>query len=700
MPLSAAMPFATNVMMLHGQPMTGVAHDAALAKTQIPALAVESSQVMTMATARAAPMAILRSKTVATPNFAVAHFQNALLWPIFQVALPRDRISLPTLISPVAAPTDRTLFEEPADAGRRHYLPAYALAATAGASGPVKWVAFKATDTGSELDAHLAETTDPAIAGADTRIDADTRYFITAAVQGRQVNWDLAVAPDNDGAALKLVLALTDFSGRDLLYQAMTDPAAQAKLIIRRSVPLAVPKADDPNLFIASHYPVDTAIPFIFVPDLDANVFGQAGAFSAQGAKAWNVLSVNWNGRGHTYFQSLAQPSQVYFLPDTFKIMRQAERPHAPALSVSSTGDDAASVALTLAYLAQPVWNPQRVAAASGELQQHLGLSRPPTLMIFEAVDAKLALNVPAADGAGGSALVEQDSAVVDIAGGIRGSITLDLARFRRVYDALFDNVSPLLSGEVRVVVQGSVTAIPFVARAGDFSGDIFDIHSQVDAQAGTLTATLANAIESPIHVEAMDGSLVRNGAPVAASLTGVSPPVPADLPPMGADPAASSLAVTFAAAPATTEGESPAPLDAACAPLFDFSHVRVRPDPAALWRAIMQHGQLGPITRTVSLRAIAAMVQPPAMPTPDATLAIQVVFDSGQTANFDASQTPDAAGFLNQAIRLSVPIEAFILGAGDTNSYRYRIDRVTAGGIKPGAPVSDNRDVVFVTGG
>ena len=50
--------------------------------------------------------------------------------------------------------------------------------------------------------------------------------------------------------------------------------------------------------------------------------------------------------------------------------------------------------------------------------------------------------------------------------------------------------------------------------------------------------------------------------------------------------------------------------------------------------------------------------------------------------------------------MKLSVPIDAFVLGNADTRTYRYRIDQVTAGGVKPGEWKSDNRDVVYIVTG
>src|SRR5262249_1621976 len=144
--------------------------------------------------------------------------------------------------------------------------------------------------------------------------------------------------------------------------------------------------------------------------------------------------------------------------------------------------------------------------------QTLLSLSSPPALALFQAADTKLQIQLPAADAGGGSGLVEQKDVLIDIAGGIQGSLTLTLDQFRQVYDPLFAGVSPLVTGEVRVTVDKDVAAIPFVSRATEFVGDIFDIESKVDSSSGRLVATLTNAIESPVHVDAVQGVVVKNG--------------------------------------------------------------------------------------------------------------------------------------------------------------------------------------------
>jgi hypothetical protein len=815
------------------------------------------------------PAAVQKSVTVATVNPAILHLQDPQFRPVFiPPGQPRSSFSLPTLITPSAAPTDQTLFEEPQDPTRKHFLPHYSLATTASPQGPTKWVSLEPAATGFQLVVHLKDDTDSALAQGNSALPAAARYLLTANLQARVANWDLAVASNADGAALKLTLPVPDLAGRDLVYQAMTDPTAAAKLIVRRSVPLAIPQASGPGtaattpppatvvssgqgavlrgtwlfgfdtgaetngpgadvwweqqtavqralvprgnagivnlgtrefdsltldqlrscnygvapipgnadasnqlvagdvfavhtqggnfakvqvleygynlklrwvtygpgtgqgvppsspptLYVPETIAIDTVVPFTFNKDLDRNVFARLEGAGAGAPATWNIKGVDWQGRRHTYYQSSSQPDQVYFLPDAFKVARQPEPPHPPQLAVQTNGEELDRVTLTLSYIAHPVWDPRRIQAAAGTLQQELGLGGPPSLALFQASNAKLALSLPSADASGGSGLVEQTGVLIDTSAGIRGSVTLPLAQFRQIYDALFQAVSPLLAGEVKVTVDNDVTTVPFTARASEFDGDVLKVESVIDATNNVLRATLRNVIESPIHFDGLKGIITKGGAPIASLVTAVQPQLPTDLPTPSVDVGGhGTLSVTLAPAPipansartptggGTAAGQtsgavgemSAQVLDTTCAPLFDFSEMRVVPDSKAIWRAIMENQVVGPVSRTITLRTIAATLKSAsATAGADRPMAIQVVFDNGQTVSFDASQTPDGAGFLNQTLKLNTPIETYVLGGTDTGTYRYRIDLVTGGGIKTGTSMTDNRDVIFVITG
>ena len=705
---------------------------AAGATTPHPAVAAPQSRI---ATPIAVPVAVHNSPSVATINPAILHWQNPQLGGFVAGAqgAARTTFQLPTLISPTASPTDQTLFEEPQDATKKHYLPGYAVAATAGAAGPAKWVSLEPAASGYQLIVHLAESTPAALATGNTRQDATTRFLLTAVLQGRVASWDLALV-GMDGGSLKLTLALPQFGDRDAVYQAMTTAAAQATLIIRRVLALALPMAAtqpappsahplpvagqpalrlnpmmlrqpvpgpaSPPLYrLAAAQSIDTAIPFLFDKDLDGNVFARLGGMGGGAITGWNIIGINWNGRRYPYYQDRSAPDQIYFLPDAFKIARQPKSPRYPSLIVTTNGEDVSSVTLTLSYLATPVWDPRRVEDASNQLRQRLDLAALPALNQFKASVVKLSLQLPGADSGSAPSLAPQPDAIIDTTAGVQGAITLKLPQFQQLYAALFDTVSDLFSGQVEVTVDQDVAIIPFISRAGDFTGGIFDVSTEIDTTLNRFVATLQNAIESTIHVDGLYAALTRNNQVVPGCVQEVSATLPIDL--LAADDTASPAA---AAGSIVVAMQAPLvlPLDHSYSIGFDFSQAHVVPDAAAIWRAIMSNQVVGPVTRQIVFRLPATLVKPAtgSPPASDAIMAIAVVFENGQTATFDASLAPDAAGFLNRTVGLSVPVEAYVLQEGGTDTYRYRVDIVTASGRKSGDWVTDNSDTVFVSVG
>jgi hypothetical protein len=193
---------------------------------------------------------------------------------------------------------------------------------------------------------------------------------------------------------------------------------------------------------------------------------------------------------------------------------------------------------------------------------------------------------------------------------------------------------------------------------------------------------------------------------------------LPADLQPAQAGPPptpAGSISVSF-------QPPSGKPLDSSCAPLFDFTDTAIIADPKAIWHAIMSNQIVGPISRSITFKLLASLLTPapaaahppaaaaggaaasaPAAATPlpaDAVVALQVVFEDGQTLDFDTSIAPDSAGFIDQKIALAVPVDAYILREGTTDTYRYRVDLITPRAVKRGDWITDNKDGVFLSVG
>ena len=517
--------------------------------TAAPSAAVTQAPQSAAVSSVAVPSTLRSSVSQSTINPTMISWRNPVIggWS-FGKPQPRSSFSLPTLISPVATPSDQTLFEEPQNAAKKHYLPQYGIATRGSGGSMVKWVSFAPTAQGFVLTVHLADVTPASLSTNNTAIAPNTtRYMLTANLQGRAASWDFDTA-NTDSGILVLTLTVKDLGNRNSIYHAMTDATAQAQLILRRSVDVAAlvpPSGSTPNPPPPPGYretltAIDSSIPFTFDVELDKNVFAQLTGMSS-GQSTLNIQQVSWQGRPYPYYQDPNQPAQVYYLPDSFKISRQPAIPHSPNIIVSTNGSDPSSLTFTISFLAVPVWDPNRLTAAATALQNIFFLDAPPALNLLEATNTALALTLPPSDPSSAPGLAPQPGATIDIAAGIKCSVALSLPQFQQVYAALFDRISQLLSGVVTVTVGTDVRQIPFISSAADFAGNIFDTTTNFDPTKNQFVVTLQNSIESPVHVDQLPAVLMKADQQVPNIVEQISPSLPIDLPPPGASASGSS---------------------------------------------------------------------------------------------------------------------------------------------------------------
>ncbi|HTB23095.1 MAG TPA: hypothetical protein VK914_10355 [bacterium] len=666
----------------------------------------------------------------------------------FNLPKPRSSFALPTLISPTATPNDQTLFDEPQSGGPQHYLPSYALATT-GSGGQTQFaVSLSDSGQGYLLTVHLAES-GPTGAQAGMVAEAPpTAYLLSATLPDRAESWNFTNSAAS-ATGITLTMPFTDPGQRDAIYSAMTDPTQQAKLILRRTPNLALPQPLPPQaagaaapaqMYRQSPVAIDTDIPFVFDKNLDQNVFaGLTNAVTGPpGALALATAPYPPGGaKTYSYWRDSTQPAgQVYFLPDSYNVSRLATSPHTPALTVTTAGNDPATMSVNLAFLAVPVWDPQRIAAAAapdGPVVAAFGTVT--SFSILPAINTSLALNLPSADGSTSAAPVTVSNAVIDTANGVQGSVTLSLSQFQEVYEAIFETPCVLLVGQVNVTVNQVAVAVPFSGRVTDFVGELLDTAMTYDPSQNQATLTATNGIESPIHVSGQPLSLVNKGAAVQASVVSLNPSLPADL---QALPAAAPPASAVAPATGTRGAPAPAPSvpgvltavfqlgsGAAVGPStsvqVDPSQISVKPDSDAIWNAIVQNQVVGTVQKQITLQLPAEVFPAPApspapapaagatagpAPAPSAAaptapnnplLAVQVVFTDGQTATFTPSMTA-TDGLITQTIGLDVDLAEYVLGSGDGSNYSYQVNTVTAAGIQSGAWTTTNVDDLFVT--
>lgn len=689
---------------------------------------------------------------------------------------PRGAFSLPTLISPTATPNDQTLFDEPQPGGQQHYLPSYALATTGSGSQSQFEVSLAASGSGYLLTVTLTDVTPSNISTNRVREVPATLYLLTATLPSRTESWSFPTATVS-GTSITLSMPITDPAVRDAIYSAMTDQSQQAKLILRRSPSLALPvgstlpiprpmpmaapmlamrQPGPPQLYRESAVAIDTTIDFYFDKNLDRNVFANLPNVGGQGPSTLNHVSIPYPASGaktYSYWQDPSQPTQIYFLPDSYKIARLATTPHTPAMNVSTSGSDPATLSVTMSFFALPVWDPNRIsAAAAGPLLSAFGISSITNVSILPATTSQLLLNLPGTDPSGSTAPVPIANASIDTANGIQGAVTLPLKQFQQAYNGLFMTPSVLLSGQVNITVNQDTEQVPFIASASDLAGAIFDTTS-FDAGPDEVTVVATNGIESPIHVAALGATLLNGSTQIPATLLGTYPLLPADL-----------KAVSSGGASGTQPGAGPdsgpqAPHQSTVSKVLGFAEglagsffksntvvsdalqaaeavgsgsfvqgssvtmvlklasgqsfnpqsgtvqletagAIVIPDTRAIWRAITQNEVLAPVQKQITVQLPAGVFASQST-TPGSgnasLLAVQVVFQSGQTATFQPSMTA-ANGVYSQTVALNVDIENYIFGQGDSANYSYRVDLITTNGTQTGNWTTNNVDDLFIS--
>jgi hypothetical protein len=629
----------------------------------------------------------------------------------FPVPRPSTAFNLPVLISPVATPNDQTLFNEP-QGGPQHYLPQYQLAFTGSGTEQTYNVSLAVSGSAWLLTVHLQNITDMSVVSNRKAEMPLTRYFLQANLPGRTQTWDFPSAIV-DSTSVTLTMPISDTGTLGFIRGAMTDLSVNTVLIVRRSPSLALPvpvtptpgQPPPPQLYRQSPIAIDSSIPFWFDKEINQSVFANLGAVGG-GAAQLISKAVQYPADGtksYPYWQDPQQPEQIYYLPDAYKIARLATSPHTPSMSVTTLGSDPETLNVTLTFLAVPVTDPGRIAAAVGPAKAAFGL--PPsatpsfTILAAAATAIQLQLSLPAPDPSAGSSVVTVNNLVPNTATGIQGSITMGLLQFQQVYLGIFSEVPSLLSGLVTVTEGDAKVDVPFSGQASDFTGDIFDVSVSYDSSTQQVTVVATNAIESPIKVSALPMTLLLSGDSVPFTVSSISPALPVALAPA---PVAGSAAATSSsgagtplppsAVTAVLQLAAAQPLDSTYTVQLDLTHVEVDPNSVAIWQAIVAN-QVVPVQRPMLVKLVAEVFQPQSANVASASSssasagqatsvateplnAVQVVFQNGQTVTFDPSMQLTGDFYTVSNFSLNVDMKDYILGLGSNSSYTYRVDQ------------------------
>lgn len=158
--------------------------------------------------------------------------------------LPRERITAPICRQPELS--DTALFEEPGDPQRTAYLPRYRLA-TRMVSGAEQYAAaIEQRAQGWSLTLFLAKYPAPELGAAaqtarELPHEASVLLRYRTAGAGATTRELPFTERSEAGAELRVALAVGSLPERDELIYALSDPAAQAQLVVRRSARVALP---------------------------------------------------------------------------------------------------------------------------------------------------------------------------------------------------------------------------------------------------------------------------------------------------------------------------------------------------------------------------------------------------------------------------------------------------------------------------
>ncbi len=674
---------------------------------------------------------------------------------IAKVRLPpagvkRSEVKVP--ISPTDQVTDQVLFEDGTDATKKFFLPRYRLVV----HNQQFQLSLAADGDQWALTAHFEKVPAPEIEQASRgaqEIDHSISVILThqLTVGGSNVGQKEMVFQEvtAEGHGVKAVLRLATLPERDRLYQALTDPALGARLVVRRAVQVGVPSGTPPPpssrfvmaapMFMAGttaarpavsrHAPVarsgaaqpphpvaappqqpqqpapggglfrqvtrtlDDVIepkPFVFPPALNGYIFGTIAPAPGQGLQL-----VRRQVGSNVYYQDPAEEYLFYYLPDVFKIARVPQSPHVPFMMVQFTAPDddpsPESIEATLNYAAVPFIDPDRLEADGATLKErYLSGSLPAGLdgPVFEPllVDSDGLHLQLSLPRAEGSAGPYQERKGAEV--DLRTGVHDILTLPIKDFQAVFDALF-------------SPVSLLFDGRIAVDVGDGPDAPSEtvpLIARMNNLAGDVFDYEESPDASSGGVRATLKNAIESPVMIKRLSAELEfgddrvegriEDLildSPRQLQPGEDVQLVVAPAKP-TSGGQPPHAL-------FDLDGVDVLPDKEAIWNAI-----LDPYTsqylRIIHVQTFKEMFDPPADKPDEQILEIDVELKRGSEQAVTVSLKPEA---LETDVKLPVPIGDFVLKREDQGEYSYRVTAIRRQQAKEGDWKTASRDTLWV---
>ena len=423
---------------------------------------------------------------------------------------------------------------------------------------------------------------------------------------------------------------------------------------------------------------------------------------------------LQFDGAFHDYWEDAVDPACIYYLPDAFRLARRENpAPFLPMMTVRIVPGATAEAepVATLEFAATPWSNLRRLDAARREFARKLPLQpgdEAPTPVVPElggelggalggllgdllkknkaapgtplgdALTDALGLQVDdarvgrvrmeplpvekaslwlALPGATGGGLVERPAAQIDLRTAVIMSETMPLSDFQLIYDALMGGSVSLMRGEIRVEPGGGVVKrIPFETRFDRMNGPMFETEVKRGSKPGHFSIRLTNAVESPVVMAGINGSLLVGGRELPTTET-----VPKALP------------ITLAPGESTTVGLIPKralaelPGGPVVKPMLDFGKVSLQPDSAALWVAILDADTTAEARRKVRVKLFPGMFDAPDGKPENRAFAVIVQFEGGQSLELTPEKPEGEVALAGGSVT------DLVLRRAGTGGYRYR---------------------------
>ena len=399
--------------------------------------------------------------------------------------------------------------------------------------------------------------------------------------------------------------------------------------------------------------------PFLFDPELHKYIFHGISPITHEAQGLIPIVIPYQNPKSkvlesHNYYQEEARRQVFYYLPDSFKIGRRSESPHTPIMSVGFPSPDQ----VLLKYFAMPYINPDRLDAAAGKLQEFLKTSGSEALdrielqpLIVNPEKIQFRMELPLNDG---SSDPHQQRNAVSLRSGITGNITMSVADFQQVFDALFAGPEDLIfQGSARAeIFENQIEVVDFIARMNDLAGDLLD-YTEMQGESGGIIAAFKNAIESPLRIKDLKGWLRRGeSASTGSEIKGAAFPILLN-------PGEEAKFTVSPTAPIAGSGDVHA--------VYNLDFVEVLADKESIWDSIIDKN-LSTQPRTITVKTF-LFKNPEAL---KRVLALIVDFETGESV--ELAPDKDTAN-----VTLDLPAKDRILRKADSGTYKYVVTTIGA---------------------